>query len=230
MTSPPEEQLELPDAIVRAAMPDDDIVLAYVTRGALARYVEGVAAKNAEFREELLACIEGLDEAGETISATAKAWRSDSDGVAVAVPANVVALAPKREPFFSSWQRWSFVAMAAAFVLGIGVHHHRQVAETQRMEAEKARELAENQARLDQLIADMKAQQDALASAQAELANARSDQERLVASSKLAAAQTQQLATASQISAVKAGTKAAGGTKAKAACNCQPGDPLCSCL
>jgi len=39
MTAP----LDLPDEIVREAVPDDDIVLAYVTRGTMARYVEGVA-------------------------------------------------------------------------------------------------------------------------------------------------------------------------------------------
>lgn len=230
-----EEPLELPDEIVRAAVPDDDVVLAYVTRGALARYVEGVAAKNPDFREELRACIEGLEEAGETISEAARGWSARShaahgaSGVAIAVPANVVPLVTKPKPFFASWHRWTVGAMAAAFVLGIGLHHHRQLAEARRIDAQKQRELADQQAQLDRLLADMKAQQDALAAAQAELANARSDQERRMASAKLAAAQTQQRATASQISAVKAGSAKAG-PSAKAACVCQPGDPLCSCL
>lgn len=243
---PTEAPLELPDEIVRAAVPDDDIVLAYVTRGVLARYVEGVAAKNAAFREELRACIEGLEDAGEASSAAAKAWYGadprthahehgpepgHEQGVASAVPANVVPLAPKREPLFASWQRWTFAAMAAAFVLGIAVHHQHQRNETRRMEAQKQRELAEQQAQLDRLIADLKAQQDALAGAQAELANARSDQERMMAQAKLAAAQEKQRATASQFSAVKSSARAGGSTgSAKAACNCQPGDPLCSCL
>ena len=67
--------LELPEDVIRTAVPDDDIVLAYVMRGALPKYVEGVARTNDDFRAELEAVIDGLEEAGETISLKAQAWR-----------------------------------------------------------------------------------------------------------------------------------------------------------
>jgi len=82
-SSEPSEPLELPEEIVRdlarEEIPDDDVVVGYITRGALAAYVEGVAACNAEFCEELVACIDGLDEAGEVISDVARAWRTPPD-------------------------------------------------------------------------------------------------------------------------------------------------------
>ena len=217
MTAP----LDLPDEIVREAVPDDDIVLAYVTRGTMARYVEGVAAKNADFREELIACIEGLEEAGETISAVARAWREPSAAV---VPIHAM---PRKNALL----RWWPVAAAAAFVLVAGAYHHEQQneREAQRVEALRREEIAAQNARLAKLMADLKEQQEAMALAQSELTNARSDADRANAQAKLAAAQEQQKATMSSVSAVKA---AAGprSSAAKAACNCQPGDPLCSCL
>jgi hypothetical protein len=202
MTSDP---LELPDEIVREAVPDDDIVLAYVTRGAMARYVEGLAAKNAAFREELEACIDGLEEAGESVSAAARAWRAPS---AVVVP--IHAKRPR------NWlRRWAPIALAAAFVLVVGGYHQAQVREAERIQAEKERELAQTQAQLAKL-------QEEIAAAQSELATAKSDADRANAEAKLAAARAQQKATAA------AGKPKSSG--AKAACNCQPGDPLCSCL
>jgi hypothetical protein len=205
MTSGP-GPLELPDEIVREAVPDDDIVLAYVTRGAMARFVEGVAAKNAEFREELLACIDGLEEAGESVSDAARAWRSPS-AVVVPMPAKRAGI---------SLRRWAPIALAAAFVLAAGGYHHAQVQEAERIQARRDREIAETQAQLAKLQAE-------IAAAQSELATAKSDADRKSAEAKLAAARAQQNAAASAAGKPKS-------SAAKAACNCQPGDPLCSCL
>lgn len=213
------ERLDLPDAIVREAVPDDDIVLAYVMRGAMARYVEGVAAKNEDFREELLATIDGLEEAGENVSAAARAWRSPS---AVVVPIHA---APRKRGL----TRWMPLALAAAIVLAVGGYHHSQMQEAERIQAQKDQELAETKAELAKLQADLQAQQEMIASAQSELASAKSEADRANAQAKLAAAQQKQSAT---MAAVKASSAAGAKPKssAKAACNCQPGDALCSCL
>lgn len=226
------EPLELPDEIVREAVPDDDIVLAYVTRGAMARYVEGVAAKSAGFREELMACIDGLEEAGETISAAARDWRAPSAAVVSLHDgrgAGAATRTKKRSPFFY----WAPIALAAAFVLVAGGYHHQQAKdeEARLQRADKEREIAELNARVDKLHEDLRRQQEAIAMAQSELAMAKTDAERASAQAKLAAAQEQQRATMSSVQAAKA--TAAGrpaSSRAKAACNCQPGDPLCSCL
>jgi hypothetical protein len=71
-----------------------------------------------------------------------------------------------------------------------------------------------------------------MAAAQGELANAKSDADRANAQAKLAAAQDQQRRTQANIAAVKAANPAVkpGGNTPKAACTCQAGDPLCSCL
>lgn len=227
------EPLELPDEIVREAVPDDDIVLAYVTRGVMARYVEGVAAKNAGFREELMACIDGLEEAGETISAAARDWRSPSAAVVSLHEVRAAGAAPRtkkrRSPFFY----WAPIALAAAFVLVAGGYHHQQAKDEQArlQRADKEREIAELNARVDKLHEDLRRQQEAIATAQSELAMAKTDAERASAQAKLAAAQEQQRATMSSVQAAKASAAGRPATsRAKAACTCQPGDPLCSCL
>lgn len=213
------ERLDLPDAIVREAVPDDDIVLAYVTRGAMARYVEGVAARSSAFREELLACIDGLEEAGENVSAAARAWRSPATAV---VPLRA---APKKR----GWTTWTAIALAAALLVVAGGYHRSQMQEAARAQAQKERELEEAKAQLAKLQADLKAQQEAIEVAQNELASAKSDADRANAQARLAAAQQKQAATmAATRPANAAGSKPK--SSAKAACNCQPGDALCSCL
>lgn len=221
MTSP----LELPDSVVGEAVPDDDIVLAYVTRGAMARYVEGVAARNGDFREELRACIDGLEVAGEPISAAARAWREPA---AVVVP---IPTAPR--PGIASrggaLRRWAPLVLAAGLVLALGGYHRSRTAEAERVQQEKERNLAESEARLMKLQAELKEQAEAVAAAEAALASARSEADRAAAEASLKAAQSREQKTAESL---RAGT-AAGRPKAsgaKAACQCKPGDPLCSCL
>jgi hypothetical protein len=81
-------------------------------------------------------------------------------------------------------------------------------------------------------MADLKAQSDAIATAQSEAASAKSDADRLAAQQKLAAAQAEQKRTQANIANIQ--SRPVGNTPSKGtprpACTCQAGDPLCSCL
>lgn len=219
MTAP----LDLPDEILREEMPDDDIVLAYIARGALAKYVEGVANENHAFRDELEAAIDGLEEAGETISAAARAWRRPGGVVLPFAPP-----AARKRPV--AILPWSGLAVAAALLLALGGNAYIQdQRETARIQALKDEEIAAQKAQLEKVIAELKAQQEAIASAQSELASAKSDADRMMAQAKLAAAQEQQRKTQSAIQAARPASSRAGAAGAKPACACVAGDPLCAC-
>jgi len=60
---------------VRSGAPCDEAVTAYAQSGALARYVEGFAAEDADFAVELAASIDGLIEAREDVGLVARRWR-----------------------------------------------------------------------------------------------------------------------------------------------------------
>lgn len=238
------------------AVPDDDIVLAYANRGALARYVEGVAAVNADFREELAACIDALVHAEETVSDAARAWRrnvavpSSHDGASqsrVAVAADqesrmidaITAKASKPVVTLASARRarrntlLATLSLAAAIVFGVvGFSQYTTMKENARLETEKQKELSAKQAELDKLLAELKEREAAVRRAEAEAANAKSEAERSIAMARLAAAQEQQKAT--QASVERRATTAGGGAKKagnpRPACTCNAGDPLCSCL
>ncbi len=238
------------------AVPDDDIVLAYANRGALARYVEGVAAVNADFREELAACIDALVHAEETVSDAARAWRrnvaitSIHDGASqsrVAVAADqesrmidaITAKASKPVVNLASARRarrntlLATLSLAAAIVFGVvGFSQYASMKESARLETEKQKELSAKQAELDKLLTELKEREEAVRRAEAEAANAKSEAERSIAMARLAAAQEQQKAT--QASVERRATKAGGGAQKtgnpRAACTCSAGDPLCSCL
>jgi len=238
------------------AVPDDDIVLAYANRGALARYVEGVAAVNADFREELAACIDALVHAEETVSDAARAWRrnvamtSNHDGASqsrVAVAADqesrmidaITAKASKPVVNLASARRarrntlLATLSLAAAIVFGVvGFSQYASMKESARLETEKQKELSAKQAELDRLLTELKEREEAVRRAEAEAANAKSEAERSIAMARLAAAQEQQKAT--QASVERRATKAGGGAQKtgnpRAACTCSAGDPLCSCL
>jgi len=62
------------DAGRRTASPSNEVVTRYITRGVMSRYVEGVAAANAAFAEELASSIEGLKESGETVALVPRRW------------------------------------------------------------------------------------------------------------------------------------------------------------
>lgn len=63
-----------PEAI-RHIVPSDEVVTRYVTRGALSRYVEGVAAANEAFVQDLAACIDAVLAAREDVGLVARRWR-----------------------------------------------------------------------------------------------------------------------------------------------------------
>lgn len=60
---------------VQQAIPSDEVIAHYVGRGALARYVEGVAAVNDNFVEDLAACIDAMIQCGEGVGLVARRWR-----------------------------------------------------------------------------------------------------------------------------------------------------------
>jgi hypothetical protein len=68
--------------------------------------------------------------------------------------------------------------------------------------------------------------------AQAEIASAKSDADRIAAQQKVAALQEKQKTTQTNIANVQRGPGPASParTTPRAACTCQAGDPLCSCL
>jgi hypothetical protein len=117
---------------------------------------------------------------------------------------------------------------------GGGFAFYKSGQEQARVTALKNAEIAEQKAQLDKLMGDLKAQSDAIATAQAEAASAKSDADRLAAQQKLAAAQAEQKRTQANIAAVQSRPAGGGGGAGKGtprpACTCQAGDPLCSCL
>jgi colicin import membrane protein len=127
---------------------------------------------------------------------------------------------------------WMVVGIGAVLIfggIGGGYAFYSSQQESQRIQKLKDAEIAAKQAQLDKLMADLKTQQDQMAAAQAEIANAKSAEDRANAQAKLVAAQEQQRRTQASIATIKkdVSTKS-GGTKSD--CKCQPGDPLCSCL
>jgi hypothetical protein len=80
----------------------EEVVVAYVQRGALCRYVESVAAKSPAFAEELRSCIDAMNGGGTAVSDVARTWRRWQPAPVVALP-----------------RRWNlgFLAAAAGFVL-----------------------------------------------------------------------------------------------------------------
>ena len=100
--------------------------------------------------------------------------------------------------------------------------------------AEQSRENAELQGKLDTLAKqaeDEKANVDTLS---AKLGAANDVATKLALEKQLAEAQTEQAATAAARARVSAqhssGSGSGGPTKVRAACTCQAGDPLCSCI
>jgi len=227
---PPSSPLMLSADVLAMGVPTDEVVLAYVQKGELARYVEGVAAANEAFAEELRGTIDALTTARETVGSVARAWRGTDASVALAAD-NVVV--PIRSSSKRSWVPLQ-IAMAAALVLGVGAYYIReQRHETAVAQALKEREAAEKNAQLEKLMKELEQQQQMMALAQQEAANAKDDADRAAAQAKLFAASEQQKKTQTNIARVKGAAAAAGagtGNRAKAACTCQAGDPLCACL
>ena len=95
-------------------------------------------------------------------------------------------------------------------------------------------EIAEKQAQLDKLMADLKSTNDAMTAAQAEIASAKSDADKQAAQARVVALQAQ--AQRQQTAVTQVQSRPTGPAVGKPnntprpACTCQAGDPLCSCL
>ncbi|MDB4946666.1 MAG: hypothetical protein JWP97_6200 [Labilithrix sp.] len=134
----------------------------------------------------------------------------------------------------------TFIALGigALLILGAaggGFAFYKSGQEQARITALKNAEIAEQKAQLDKLMSDLKATNDQMQAAQAEIASAKSESEKQAAQAKIAALQAQQSRTNANIAAVQQNRPAGGGggtvkTTPKPACTCQAGDPLCSCL
>jgi len=123
---------------------------------------------------------------------------------------------------------------AAVVVFGVlGLYFGKIRPEAEAREAAQRAVIAQQQEetrRAQQQLADSTAKVNDLLS---QLSSAQDDKTRAELKAKLADAQKQQAASASRASG--GGSKASGGggddkPKPKKACDCQPGDPLCSCL
>lgn len=95
-------------------------------------------------------------------------------------------------------------------------------------------EMAEYEAKLQKAQKDLEAQNAAVKDLEGAVANAKTDAEKKAAESALLAAKEEQKKRAGQVSSIgqkpPAAANPGGQSKPKPPCNCQPGDPLCSCL
>ncbi len=132
----------------------------------------------------------------------------------------------------------TFIALGIGAVLilgaaGGGFAFWKSGQEQAKITAAKNAEIAEQKAQLDKLMSDLRAQNEQMQSAQAEIASAKSDADRVAAQQKVAALQEKQKTTERNIAVVQRGPGPGAPPKAttpRPACTCQAGDPLCSCL
>jgi colicin import membrane protein len=127
------------------------------------------------------------------------------------------------------------IGIAALMILGAGGGGYAfwaSAKEQARIQAFKDKEIAEQKQQLDTLMSQLKAQNDAVAQAQAEAASAHSDADRAAAQAKLAEAQRQASALQGRIGTLQRNPvgPTPPRTTPRAACTCLAGDPLCSCI
>ena len=96
--------------------------------------------------------------------------------------------------------------------------------------AAKEQQLTEQQAALSKLQKQAQEQEAAVAGLEGEVQNAKDEKARQAAQEALQRAREQQKATQRQIQQRRSTTPGPGGGPPRPACNCTPGDPLCSCL
>jgi hypothetical protein len=227
---PVSEPLTTDDEVAVAALagetiPDDAVVTAYLYKGALARYVEGVANRNPLFFRELRIIAEASAR-DALLHPRALAFLD----VAPA-PASTSETAPRPPPpphRGRSARPWliALCAFAALLVLaGLAkVAIHRTPAERAQIETRDAElRLLEDQ---------LRAQGEAIERAQREAKEAKTDAERAEAARKLAAVTREQRATSAALAGLNAATRAPAPatSRPRPPCTCKPADPLCSCL
>jgi colicin import membrane protein len=127
------------------------------------------------------------------------------------------------------------IGIAALMILrgiGGGYAFYANAKEAARIQALKDKEIAEQKEQLATLMNQLKAQNDAVAAAQADAENAKNEADREAARAKLAEAQKQATAIQSRIGRLQhsGGGSTSKPSTPKPACTCQAGDPLCSCL
>jgi colicin import membrane protein len=130
-----------------------------------------------------------------------------------------------------TWSRvvvgtWVAALLAACFGLLVLVHQRDEAVAAA---AEHAAELAAQKAQTDKLIAELRAQTESLATLQSAVQNAKDDAARASAQAQLDEVRRSREAVNAAMRA-RAGGSSAGGAAIRAACNCTPGDPLCSCI
>lgn len=105
------------------------------------------------------------------------------------------------------------------------VQSDKQAAAEKRHQAESAAQ----QAQVDKLMNELRSQNEAVAGLEASVRDAKDEAARRAAEQRLAEAKNQRAATQGRITSMQTptGTKA---TTPRAACTCQSGDPLCSCI
>jgi colicin import membrane protein len=120
----------------------------------------------------------------------------------------------------------------AVIIIGVvgGVGYSSYV-EKQEAAAQAAREQAELQQKLAKLEADLKAGQDNIRALDAQLGNAKDEATRAKLQAELDAAKAEQEKKQKTFGSIGGRPGAAGdAAPAKAACNCNPNDPLCDCF
>jgi colicin import membrane protein len=134
-------------------------------------------------------------------------------------------------------RRMTTVAMAAGFLtfvtaVGGGLYLKHQSDEQAALKAQHEAELAQQKLAMDKLMAQLNAQTTSVQALSAAVQDARDDATRAAVVAQLTEAQRQADATRGALNRKQA---AAGGGAGSAnrpakACNCQPGDPLCTCI
>ncbi len=81
---------------IRESVPSDEVTTRYATRGAMSRYVEGVAAVNEIFARDLAACIDVLLAAHEDVGLVARRWRKRARVAPSSNPLRFAAIPPLR--------------------------------------------------------------------------------------------------------------------------------------
>lgn len=81
---------------VRESIPSDEVITRYATRGAMSRYVEGVAAVNEMFAGDLAAGIDALLAARENVGLIARRWRKRTRVAPSFNPLSFAAIPPVR--------------------------------------------------------------------------------------------------------------------------------------
>ena len=123
-------------------------------------------------------------------------------------------------------------AMLIITVVGSGlfIKHQHDVAAAE--EAEAAAELAAQKALNDRLVAELRAQTSSVAALQGAVDNAKDDAARAMAIAQLDEAKRQAESMAARLSGARPAAGAGSGARpaSRPACNCTPGDPLCSCI